>query len=350
MKDFVKKREAAVILLFVFLSLFLFLIVPHNKITGYFASDLSSGGGDVTETNISVTENASYWQAFYGELFEDSQTGQRPSSMAQGGDVTELNLTLPCIGEEIYASINESAVLQNAVEGDVQAVDSYLQLIPTHLESGSSVFITTSDFLVESSNVTNVPTTYTKVFNSPGDTTFSLGLLNESNNLIFIGSISYDTVGFDNKRHDYQMMMPVNQSGATYYFFSDCEAAVPVPIPTPTPTGGAKKIFGFCGDDVCQIAENCSTCPVDCGSCPILEEIGIPEEENITVKEIVKKRYVFIYEAALDEVLLLLKQLLLTTRGLAVLLFIIIVILFIIMIGIYKKKKFPRLVFMKGKS
>ncbi len=215
--------------------------MPISNITGGATSTVSNSG-EVEEVNLSVTDESSYWQAFYGEIFEDSSFSQTPSSIAQKGGITELNVTFPCVGEEIYASTVNSALLEDISAGNKETLDNYLQLNASHLESGTRVFANAKTFTVGSSALADVPTTYTKVLNSLGNTTFDLGLLNGSNSLVFVNHISLDTNGFDGKTHDYQMMVPVNGSPVTYYFFSDCEAAAPIPTPVSIPVGGAGGI------------------------------------------------------------------------------------------------------------
>ncbi len=343
MKSHLFKKHTKIVLV-TLLLLALVSIFIYSGITGY---SVSFKAGEVTETNVSVSTG--HWQALYGEIFEDSQS-TTPYFMAIGGETDEFNITLPCIGDEVYASINSTIDLQEVAKGEVQSVDNYLQLSPTHLESGSKVLSQTSSFLVLSSNITNVPTTYMKVYNSPNDTTFSLGLLNESNNLVFVSYVPFDTIGFDNKKHDYQMMVPVNQSNATYYFFSDCtvsfcgdnicdsdESCSSCPQDCgfcPTLTGKARTL-PFCGDGICQKIENCSTCPLDCGFCP--EKIPILEQKIMIEGEKGIQKITFYLR--LKDYSQILKEILFTVRGILVLLLIIIIFLSAIILNKYRKKK-----------
>lgn len=226
-----------IILLFLLIFVIVFFIKPINSITGGAASAVSTTG-NVEEINVSLTKSSGYWQAFYGEISEDSSVDQTPSAVAQGGSATEFNAAFSCIGEEIYASVRNILDFEDVSAGARGALDHYLQLNSSHLESGSRVFANTKTFTVGSSAIADVPATYTKVPGSPGNTTFDLGLLNFSNSLILVSHISLDTKGFDNKTHDYQMMVPVNGSPVIYYFFSDCEVTVPTSLPVSVSSGG----------------------------------------------------------------------------------------------------------------
>ena len=186
-------------------------------------------GGNVTYANASKSDDSGFWQGYFGEITVDA-SASTPSSTARKGNVTELNLVLPCLGNEIYASTQNEISFGNMGAGTKEAVDTFLNLSSSHLESGSKAFTTTRDFVVSSTLITAIPTTFMKVSGS-SDSPFALAVLNQSNILVFLSNVSLDTNGFDGNTQDYQMMVPVNQSELTYYFFSDCEAAAPVPAP-----------------------------------------------------------------------------------------------------------------------
>lgn len=231
-----KKSSYLVILLsflfiFIFLSsalIFTFFTSTNTPLTGA----VSAEGGNVTYANVSAAQNAGFWQGYFGEITVDA-SASTPSATARRGNITELNLILPCVGNEIYAGTQNSIDFQNISAGTKESVDIFLNLSSSHLESGSNVFTTTRDFVVSSTLITAVPATYMKVSGSL-DGPFALGVLNQSNVLVFVNNVSINTIGFDGNTHDYQIMIPVNQSELTYYFFSDCEV-VPTPPAAPTP-------------------------------------------------------------------------------------------------------------------
>lgn len=230
--------EKKKLILIVGLCLALFGISLFYESKTYITSHVVSDSAPAQAGNVTyldLTKKSAFWQACFGEITVDTSVTTRPSTVAIGGNVCELNLTLPCIGDEIYASISSDVSLIDVLEGKKEAVDKFLGLDSTHPESGSQVFTNITSFTVNSSLISDVPTTYTKVADSPGNTTFDLGVLNKSDTLIFVSHVAFDTKGFDGKTHDYQIIVPVNQSQDTYYFFSDCEVSAP-PTPTPTPT------------------------------------------------------------------------------------------------------------------
>lgn len=347
----------------VFFVIFFFLMVAlfsnfntnlrneENALTG---GAVSTEGGNVTYVNASKIDYSGYWQGFFGEITVNASSAA-PSATAQSGNVTKLDLILPCLGDELYVSTHMDVTLEGMAAGTKEAVDVFLNLGNSHPESGSKIFTTTKDFIVFSTLITNVPTTFMEVPDY-SDTPFALGIVNETNQLIFVSNISLDTIGFDGKAHDYQMMVPVNQSSLTYYFFSDCSAQPSAPVQeAPSATGGAAggagPLIRLCGDKVCQVKETCISCPADCGVCPnVSKEIpSIPK--NITVEEALEKKEALIYVPyPLNRILNILEQQLFTLRGMAVLLFGIMIFLIIISWKIVKRKERPpRLVFLRNK-
>ena len=282
-----KRSKAVISLIGVLLLLVSVLFLEKsNNFTGSAVSD-NSQAGNVNEANIS--RSSSSWHGFFGEITVNA-SASIPSAIAQGGEMTEFDLELPCTEGEVYLSILNDLDFSSITGGSAESVDIYLNLNSSNPQSGTQVFKNLSSFTVNETLITDAPTTYTAVKNSPGNTTFNLGVLNHSSNLVFVSSISFDTVGFDGSTHDYQIMVPVNESGVTYYFFSDCSAAEEEAPAVPLPAvgagvGGAARIVGYCGDGICLVGENCSSCSFDCGQCPAphaelpAEE---PEIENIT--------------------------------------------------------------------
>jgi hypothetical protein len=211
--------------------------------TGYITG-VQVEGGTVTVVDVTASRVSGYWQGFYGQVY--AQTGSSPITTTEvaGGVMEELDMTFPCLGNEIYASSSDVR-LQNVAAGDKTAIDTKLGVGAGHLESGSSVFSSTASYTVRSSTITGVPTTYTNVAAGQDERAFGLGILSASEDLVFVATLADGVIGFDGKAHDYQMMLPA--TGDTYHFFVDCD---------------------YCGDSLCSEGESCSSCSSDCGTCP----------------------------------------------------------------------------------
>jgi len=308
-------------------------------------------GGNVTYLNTTKINASGHWQGYFGEIATDASASM-PSAAAHRGNVTSFNLTLPCLGNEIYAATLNNLTFDAMKAGTKEMVDLFLNLNSNHLESGSKVFTASRDFVVSSILITDIPTTFMKVSGS-GSSPFALGILNHSNDLVFLGNVSLNSIGFDGNTHDYQIMVPVNQSELTYYFFSDCEveaAAVPSAPSVGAAAGGgvAGSLVGYCGDKVCQLKETCASCPADCGICPANISKETPKmPENITIKETFKEELPSV-PLNIDKIVKILEKQLFTIQGLAILLFVIIALLLTIAWKVLKlRDRPPRLVFLK---
>src|SRR3989344_5765981 len=232
-----------IIIFLIFISIFTaFLKInfksAHDSITGNIVST-GAEGGNVTYANASKINASAHWQGYFGEISVDA-SASLPAAVAHGGNVTQLNLVLPCLGNEIYASAKSDVTLQGINSGKKESIDAFLNLDSSNLESGSNIFTAMRDFTVSSALISSVPTTFMKVSGS-GSSPFALGILNQSNVLVFLSNVSLDTIGFDGQTHDYEMMLPVNQSELTYHFFSDCEVVPPGPAPAPAAPSTAAK-------------------------------------------------------------------------------------------------------------
>lgn len=214
-------EKSKVMILFIAALLLLvsfFFLEDFDNLTGNTVS-YDSQAGNVTEVNIN--SSTSSWHGFFGEITVNI-SASTASAIVKGGEMAEFDLELPCSGGELYLSTLNNLDFTKITKGTAEAVDNYLSFDSSNQQSGTQVFNNLSSFIVNETFITDAPTTYTTVKNSPGDTTFNLGVLNHSDHLVFVSSIRSDTIGFDGDTHDYQMMVPINESGVIYYFFSDC--------------------------------------------------------------------------------------------------------------------------------
>ncbi len=227
-------------------SLFFFFLqdAKHNTLTG--SASASAQGGNVTYLNISARNATSrYWQGYVGEIMVDSSASSTPSALAKAGELTALNLTFSCTPLHIYATTDATLDIVGIAAGNTTVLDAYLGIPASYAESGNNTFQnTTSSFIISGSAISNVPSTHTNVYDSPGNTTFDLGFLTASETFYFATHQVSDLRGYDNETHDYQLLVPVNHTNLTaqrYYFYPECPVAAPtVPgaAPGAAPGGG----------------------------------------------------------------------------------------------------------------
>ncbi|MBU0469973.1 MAG: hypothetical protein KKA62_04595 [Nanoarchaeota archaeon] len=223
-----------------FLTTVVLYIYPPGGITGYIIAQ----GGNVTEANLSSAKSSDYWHGFYGQILVDPGTTSTPTSLATGGSMTEFNLTFSCSPPHIYASAEYPSNLNPITKGNVTALDNYLGLNASHPESGTSIFTNLTDnFIINGTVLLNVPVAYTLV-NNLSNTTFDLGLMDSEETLYFTTHNVSDKPGFNSQLLDYQMMVPVNQSSLTYYFYSDCPVSN-----CSAPSGFVGSLNAFLHDD-----------------------------------------------------------------------------------------------------
>lgn len=201
---------------------------------------ISAQGGYITGANISTESNSQHWASLFGEVNLNSGSNYTYSTTVAGGSTTELNLTLGCIGEELYASTSAVSDWSLITAGTTNLVDSYLQLSAGASESAASMFTTSGSYTVRNGLI-SVPQTYT-LSQSSNLTIFDLGILNYSNAIVIVTTIVANKVGFDGRTHDYQLLLPTKEEQTTYYFFGDCATEEEEPPPGPGPGGGGGAI------------------------------------------------------------------------------------------------------------
>lgn len=278
-------------------SLFFFFqpVAEHNTLTG--STSASAQGGNVTYLNITAKNATSrYWQGFVGEMIVDSSASSTTSALAKAGELTALNLTFSCTPLHIYATTDATLDIVGIAAGNTTVLDAYLGIPASYVESGNNTFQnTTSSFIISGSAISNVPSTYTNVYDSPGNTTFDLGFLTASETFYFATHQVSDLRGYDNETHDYQLLVPVNHTNLTvqrYYFYPECPVAAPT-APGAAP-GGEELVCspnwkctgwsepqrdlstGECSlSRTCVDVNNCNKeegKPTESQACPVMEE------------------------------------------------------------------------------
>ncbi len=223
-----KKREEVTHLTLLFLLLFS-LGITATFYAAYFGKEAPltgygyapAQGGYVTELNLDIPDHpVNNWASLYGELTEDSSANTSTQVTVIQGNVTERNISVQCLGDEVYASNGTISDFNTITAGIPVIISDFLQIQEPHAESAARMFTTTQNYIVGDNNL-SVPGTHTVVNNSDNQT-FDLGLLNNSGNVVMVTHRVTNKVGFDGRTHDYQILVPAKETTTLYYLSTDC--------------------------------------------------------------------------------------------------------------------------------
>jgi hypothetical protein len=190
-------------------------------------NDPNAMAGNVTELTINGVSTTQAWQGYFGNVSGTIQ-------LADSSDNVMYNWSLASPAGEIYSS--------NASTIDWDGIQCYDEA--TNLSEFDNMFgvgLGDVDGINGTFNLNNHPMFYTnskqftagecknaKLYDSAGAGTFNEVLLTDGPNLVFTSLLSNDANGFDNKPHDFEMLVLENGHGAdtattTYYFWAELE-------------------------------------------------------------------------------------------------------------------------------
>jgi hypothetical protein len=213
------------------------------------SSSVGAFAGNITEINIDGSSTSQSWQGYYGNV-----TGGMTLSDSEGSIF--YNWTNAGSSGEVYASRNSSIIWTNIQCFNYTAMGNYTDdsaargntsqygMNLTQLEAAYNIspedtdgvnetfnlkdhrsFITNS-LLFEENECNNI-----KLMNSSGDYVFEEVLLYAPDNkeVVFASLINDNTFGFDNKQHDFEMMVLEDGHGTDleltdYYFYLELGA------------------------------------------------------------------------------------------------------------------------------
>mgnify|MGYP001559737063 CR=1 FL=1 len=213
--------------------------LPH-QLTG----EVTALGGRITNVNLTVKNTASYWAGLYGEVVESASSPSSINVTLQRGQTLERNVSLDCVGGELYVSRTLVSNLETSAAGTAEMIDNNLS-IANNPESATRMFTLNKTFVVGTTTYT-LPTTTTL---SEENGTFDEGILNNSGTLVFATHIVSNKNGFDGNPHDYQLLLPVSDQETRYVLYNDCTNASTntstnvyyVTSPTPSKNTRAKE-------------------------------------------------------------------------------------------------------------
>ncbi len=228
------KSETAYLLLLCFMSIVIFLLFTDK--TALLTGRITAQGGYIDELDVHLEHGASQWASIYGNIYEDASTSKATALTVTGGTVTNYNFTFLCVDDQLYASAGYVSDWSKVSAGSAAMVDDYIAPLIHEAEAADRMFTSTELYGVRDERAApyftetrsfkttaynfSIPTTYTL---SADALAFDVGILNYLGMFVMVTNIVTNKTGFDNKQHDYQLLVPVNNGPARYYFFTDCE-------------------------------------------------------------------------------------------------------------------------------
>lgn len=187
------------------------------------AKTVSAQAGNVTELNINATSITKAWQGYYGNI-----SGTLTLDNANNWTMYDWRMITP--SGKIYSTRNNTAINWGSVicanDANITAEDAYMQNTNAADAINETFTKTSSSFYVGDNLINGCPATFTYVNDTNQSSQFQEAILLDptKNALIFTALIENKKIGFDNRSHDFQMIVPEygrNGDVATtpYYFY-----------------------------------------------------------------------------------------------------------------------------------
>jgi len=192
------------------------------------AANVSAVAGNVTELNFIANTVTSTWQGYFGNV-----TGMIILGNSNNQSLYNWNLTSP--SGQVYAtrlsSVPVWASVRCANQTEINSEDLVLGVNQTvDQDSVNKTFINTTSFNPFYVGSLNINTTQNcravQLYNGSGVSSpnFAEVLLSDTSNMIYTGIISNPASGFDNRSHQFEMLVGENgHNGDTsvtpYYFY-----------------------------------------------------------------------------------------------------------------------------------
>jgi len=192
------------------------------------AANVSAVAGNVTEINFIANTITSTWQGYYGNI-----TGKIRLGNSNNQSLYDWNLTSP--SGQVYATristVPTWASIRCANQAEVYSEETVLGVNQTtDQDSVNRTFLNTTSFTSFYVGSVNINTTQNcravQLYNSSGASSSNFGevLLSDASNMIYAGLISNPALGFDNRSHQFEMIVGENgQNGDStvtpYYFY-----------------------------------------------------------------------------------------------------------------------------------
>ncbi len=210
------------VLLFL-VALSLITLLGFGVYTGFVAYH-EGQAGYIYQMDIKYMRYTTNWAGLYGASFGVGVTQPWAYNITPGS-MTEANVFFTCfqqgIAHELYASnYTEAEIDMGSLEpATVDDVDNYLGINSSAFDSGFNTFTNTMSISVGARNITNIPSTFTKVGEGSNQTAFDIGVLKDgAGHLVFVAHIYPALIkGFNSRYYNFQMLLPVPENSSVVY-------------------------------------------------------------------------------------------------------------------------------------
>ncbi len=190
--------------------------------------------GNVTEININGFSTTQSWQGYFGNVSGTIQ-------LADAGDNVMYNWTLASPQGEIYATTSSSVEWSNVacfdLTGNHSALETLFGISSDDVDGVNETFSITNNhdtFYTNNKEFLTGTCSATSIFDSTGasvDNNFEEVLLTDGTSntqVIFTSLLDENIMGFDNRSHDFEMLVLENGHGTDtsttpYYFYVELE-------------------------------------------------------------------------------------------------------------------------------
>jgi hypothetical protein len=226
-----KKNEGVLefaLLFFALLSTSAVLILfTANLISTGFSTYVPSEAGYISELNVSLIFQTSYWHGLYGLAIRVPGYTATLVEDLNSGEISSTGLFFDCMqqdaigGREVYASTSPVINFDSLSPATLSQIDSWAGCTG-RVDCPSNTFTSTMSIMVGSTNITNIPSTYTYRWDGE-EGIFDIGALNDSENLVYVSHVQDLQKGYsEDTTVNFQMLLPVPPSSTErYYFFTD---------------------------------------------------------------------------------------------------------------------------------
>ena len=171
------------------------------------STNVTAGG--TKEANFTVTSSTSRWAGFYGTIGGTITLADASSNYFKNWTITSI------AGGYLYSSTATNPVFSSL--SAAAATD-----MPTWLNDSSYADAWQNTFTaheIKTFNAQSIDANYTMTYNNAGTETFKTYSLKDSSSNLIWAALAQSTTGYNGKSVDYQLLVPVNGSTTTKYYF-----------------------------------------------------------------------------------------------------------------------------------